>query len=368
MKNKIIDFIFKHQYDIFKPVFFLRKYYKDRRIYLKYSDAINSSMYCDKSRLFYCGIPVHGNLGDLAQGVCIREWIKKHYSKYQLVEIETDALVNTRFSVLGELKKAYQQNDIIIFQSGYTTTDLGGWADSMHQEVLKAIPHAKVLMMPQTIFFKSESRKKRCSEIYNAHKSMLYLARDKVSYEMAKEMFPNIPTLCYPDIVTTLIGSYENKKNRDGIIFCLRDDGEKLYSDKELEVLLEKCASITNIKRTDTTKNKNVVKNAKEFIYSEIETYSKFKVMITDRYHGTILSLVANTPVIILKTTDHKVVTGANWFKGIYDSHVYLAEDLDDAYRIARDILNGFNYYRLKPYFEEQYYDKLPMLFKEKIG
>ena len=367
MKNIIINFIFKYQNSIFKPAFFVRKYIKDKKLYKIYRSKIENSCQYNSPRIFYCGIPVHGNLGDLAQGVCIRKWIQKHYPNYQLVEIETDSLVNTRFSVLEELKKAYKKNDIVIFQSGYTTTDLGGWADLMHQAVLKAIPHAKVLMMPQTIFFKNESRRRRCSEVYNAHKSMLYLARDNVSFSMAKEMFPDIPTFCYPDIVTTLIGSYECNTDRDGIIFCLRDDNEKFYSDKELEVLINKCALVTKTKRTDTTKNKQVVKNAEEYIYSEVENYAKYKMVITDRYHGTILSLVANTPVIVLKTTDHKVVTGADWFKGIYDDYVFLAEDLEEAYYIAEKILKGFAYHRLEPYFEKHYYDKLPLLFKEKV-
>ena len=367
MNEKIVDFIFKHKNDIFMPAFWVRKFMRDKRLYRVYSNAIKDSMQCDNPRIFYCGIPVHGNLGDLAQGVCIRSWIKKHYPAYQLVEIETDALVNTRFSVLDDLKRAFKQGDFVVFQSGYTTTDLGGWADLMHQAVLKALPTTKALMMPQTIYFKSELRRKICSEVYNSHKSMLYLARDKVSFNMAKEMFPDIPTYCYPDIVTTLIGSYKNRSNRDGIIFCLRDDGEKFYSDEELEVLLEKCSSLSNIKRTDTTKNKNVAKNAEEYIFSEIENYSKYKVMITDRYHGTILALAANTPVIILRTTDHKVVTGADWFKGVYDSYVFLAENLAEAYCMAKRILSDFDYHCLKPYFEEYYYDKLPVLFKENV-
>ena len=69
-----------------------------------------------------------------------------------------------------------------------------------------------------------------------------------------------------------------------------------------------------------------------EYIEKEIEDYSRYKIIITDRYHGTILSLVAGTPVIILKTNDHKVTTGADWFKGVYDEHVFLANDLKNAY------------------------------------
>ena len=334
----------------------------------KYSSSIKKGLKTKKPVIYYCGIPVHGNLGDLAQGVCIRRWLKKHYQDYHVTEIETNSLVNTKHSIINKLKKAFNYDkDFVVFQSGYTTTDLGGFADQMHQTVIKALPNARILMMPQTIFFKTQERKELCSKVYNSHKKMLFLARDNVSYEMAKEMFPDIPKRCYPDIVTTLIGSVESNQNRNGIMFCLRDDGEKYYSDEELDELISKCKKLGSVDRTDTTKGKGVVKEAEKFIYSEIDRYSKFKIVITDRYHGTILSLVAGTPVIIIKTNDHKVTTGADWFRGVYDDYVYLAKDLKDAFNIAKEIYARKEYKILKPYFEENYYDKLPTLFEELI-
>lgn len=87
--------------------------------------------------------------------------------------------------------------------------------------------------------------------------------------------------------------------------------------------------------------------------------YSKYKVVITDRYHGTIFSLVACTPVIVLKTTDHKVITGAEWFKGIYDDYLFRAESLEEAYIKLKDTITLRHEYKLKPYFKAEYYDKL---------
>lgn len=321
--------------------------------------------------IFYLGIPMHANLGDLAQGVCIRRWIKKNYPDARVVEIETNALCNTIFPALKMFKKKYKKGDVIIFQSGYTTTDLGGFADEMHRTIMNLIPDAKMLMMPQTIFFKSEENKRITAEIYNSMKNMLFLARDNVSYDMAKEMFPDIPVKVFPDIVTTLIGTVPYNKDRDGILFCLRNDGEKYYSDDELSDLENKCRSLASVQKTDTTKKgntKQIVKNAEEFIYGEVEKYSKYRLMITDRYHGTILSLVAGTPVIILKTTDHKVVTGADWFRGVYDDHVYLASTLEEAYEMAEKILQKNICEGLEPVFEKEYYDKLKGLFEAEVG
>lgn len=317
--------------------------------------------------IFYLGIPAHSNLGDLAQGMCIRRWLKKHYPERQVLEIETNALVNTPLSLLNKLSSLYKPGDIIVFQSGYTTTDLGGFADEMHRAVMKILPEAKMLMLPQTIFFQSKDNEKRTAECYNGMKHMLFLARDRVSFGMAKQMFHDIPVMQFPDIVTTLIGNYNFDYNRDGIMFCCRDDGEKYYSDEEISLLMNKCEKLCKVAKTDTTKagkTAGIVNNAEKYIMDEIDTYAHYKAVITDRYHGTILSLVAGTPVIIIKTTDHKVTTGAEWFKGVYDDYVYVADSLDEAYETAKSVLNKELTNKLPPYFETEYYDKLPDIFE----
>lgn len=348
---------------------FIRHFQKSLFLYLKTSKKLNNFQRKGKV-IFYLGIPAHSNLGDLAQGMCIRRWLKKNYPDHQVVEIETDALVNTYFPLLNRLAQMYQEGDMIVYQSGYTTTDLGGFADEMHRAVMSALPQAKMLMLPQTIYFQKEENKKRTSYIYNGMKKMLFLARDRVSYGMAKEMFPDIPVRQFPDIVTTLIGNYSFNNERDGVLLCCRDDGEKFYSDEELQGLINKLEKTSRVYKTDTTKTgkkDDIVENAEKYILEEIESYSHYKVIITDRYHGTIFSLVAGTPVVIIKTTDHKVITGAEWFKGVYDSHVFVAENLEDAYEIAKKVIETGSSHTLQPYFEKEYYDKLPEIFEKEI-
>ena len=344
----------------------IRHYQLSIRLYWKTSKILKN-IQRNGNIIFYLGVPAHSNLGDLAQGMCIRRWLRKNYPDRQIVEIETDALVNTRFSLLKKFAQLYEEGDIIVYQSGYTTTDLGGFADEMHRAVMSVLPEAKMLMFPQTIYFQKEENKERTSRIYNSMQNMLFLARDRVSYGMAKEMFPDIPVMQFPDIVTTLIGNYTFDNDRDGVLFCCRDDGEKYYSDEEIQDLMTKCTELGRVYKTDTTKEgkkEDIIKNAEKYILKEIETYSHYKVLITDRYHGTIFSLVAGTPVVIIKTTDHKVITGAEWFKGVYDDHVFVAEDLEEAYEIAKTIIERDCCDNLQPYFEKQYYDRLPEIFE----
>lgn len=364
-KNKILGTPVVFLYRVIKRIC---KIPKDIRLYIAVKKKFGS--HSNTNRIIYIGVPVHNNLGDLAQGVCIRKWIRKHFPDYEVLEIETNALVNTTCSALKLLKTGYREQDIIIFQSGYTTTDLGGYADEMHCAVIRALPDAKILMMPQTVFFKSEKRKKNTAQTYDSAKNMLFLARDNISYNMAKEMFKTIPVEVYPDIVTTLIGQYTYTNKREGIIFCCRDDSEKYYSDTEISNLMAKCSCFATVEKTDTTKKMSqhqIKENTEQYIMSEINKYSRYKVMITDRYHGTIFSLIAGTPVIIIKTTDHKVTTGAEWFRGIYNQHVFVADSLEEAYKLAKEIYQNPPKYQLNKYFEEEFYDKLPAMFSESI-
>ena len=265
MKTKLKSILKKNRL-ILNAVLFIKKYLADISLYFSTNKVLNFKR-SSENVIFYLGIPAHANLGDLAQGVCIRKWLQRYYPEKQVIEIETNALVNTRFSLLKKLQKKYMEGDIIIFQSGYTTTDLGGFADEMHRAVIQILPEAKMLMLPQTIYFKNKENEARTSKIYNSAKNMLFLARDKVSFDKALEMFPDINVKLFPDIVTTLIGQEHSSNKRKGILFCCRDDGEKFYSDTEIDELMEKCKKLCFVTRTDTTKKEcvgDIVKNAEK--------------------------------------------------------------------------------------------------------
>jgi exopolysaccharide biosynthesis predicted pyruvyltransferase EpsI len=320
-----------------------------------------------KPKIFYLGITAHSNLGDMAQYCCIHNWLLSNYPEYLLIEVEADTVVNEKYRFIELLKKNYDSCDFIVFQSGYTTQDLGGVHDLMHRMVIDALPDSHILMMPQTVFFQCENNKQRSAKIYNRGHHMLFLARDKVSYIAAKEMMPDVQVRLFPDIVTSLIGRYNFNNVRKGISVCRRNDGEKYYSEMELNALIERLKLYTSVVVSDTTLKISFVelrRNPIKYIERQIRYFSQFEVVLTDRYHGTIFALAAGTPVVIIKTTDHKVITGADWFKGIYDDYVYVARDLEDAYNIISVVKNRELNHRLQPIFSSQYYEKLKTIFE----
>ena len=187
-------------------------------------------------------------------------------------------------------------------------------------------------------------------------------------------MYDKDRVLLYPDIVTSLIGNcdiVDLDNDRDGILFCLRDDEEKLYTDVDYSGLMDKLKTVSNkIERTDTNSQLDFEfdrTQVEKEISLKLNQFSKYKLIITDRYHGTIFSLISNTPVIVLNSTDHKLSSGVNWFKGVYDDFVYYCDDLKVVSKLAKEIYDKDNTKRIKPHFNDKYYSKLNDKFKKKV-
>lgn len=324
----------------------------------------------EEPSIYYFGVPMHANLGDLAQCMCIRQWLRTSYPEYKVVEVDSKVFMEPSSSLRIMLKKRIKINDLIVFQSGYCTQDIGGVEDLMHQAVMIDYPDNKLIMLPQTVYFQDEKRKKQASDIYDAHQHLFFLARDQVSYNLAKEMFPHRPVYAYPDIVTTLIGRYSFDTKRSGILLCMRNDSEKYYTNDEIDRLQALLLKIDRVEKLDTTIPKKLnaeTRNLNTYIEEFIQKFAEFKLVITDRYHGTIFSLVADTPVIVLKTNDHKVRTGVDWFKGLYDRNVKYVDSIDGVVECAKEIMARNQKVENRPFFEKEYYAKLRELIEASL-
>ena len=223
-----------------------------------------------------------------------------------------------------------------------------------------------IIIFPQTVNYVHTTNLIKTANIFNKHGRILLMCRDEFSYKIAEQYFINCRLLLYPDIVTSLIGTKTFTNNREGILFCMRNDKEAFYTHHDIQKLQDKFVNI-NIQQTDTTlpiKVKTIYKNREKILYDIFEEYSKYKLIITDRYHGTIFSLIAGTPVIVLSSSDHKLSSGIKWFPKEFDQYIQFAQNLDDAYNLAKKTLDNKFEHILPAYFKTNYYDKLNSIIK----
>ncbi len=252
---------------------------------------------------------------------------------------------------------------MVMLHSGYHMTDLYMWEELLNRYAVQSFRDRPILAFPQTIFYQREEELKKAEEIYNSHPDFTVMCRDEVSYAFAQTHFPKCKLLLMPDIVTTMIGKYDFGGTRDGILLCKRNDKESRFSSEEMDALVERLGKFGRVDVTDTTVPDSwatINKNLKEYLENVWRRYAKYKVVITDRYHGTIFSLIANTPVVVIPSTDHKLSSGVKWFPDSFRDYVCYAPTFDDAVREVRRICSATNLnHRLPRYFGEKYYDGL---------
>lgn len=316
--------------------------------------------------IWYCGTPIHANLGDIAQKICIIDWISDFFPGYAVERIPGICFKYAGDETIEKISSFLSEDDVFIFQSGYTMADRHG-DESFHRMVPEVFRGHPILIMPQTIMYREPENMRRTAEALAHNERTVLLTRDAVSYQTASRYFPDTYSVLYPDIVTTLIGvPNAGSENRDGVLFCLRDDSEKLYSQSTLSELIDRYKACVPVKVTDTTK-KDLDPNAddvilREAIRAQIAEFSQYRVTVTDRFHGMILSLAAGTPVVVLATNDHKVTAGAEWFRGEGSFHVRMADSIEGAIPLIDDCLANQNWESPKDCFRQMFYRDLPNL------
>lgn len=284
-------------------------------------------------QIFLIGTPEYGNLGDQIIAVAELDWLKANYPDYEIKEFTHETLMKDKDCKM--LLSQISKKDIIFLQGGGNLNDLYLNCERIRRRVISACPENKIVLFQQSIFFsereKGESVKAETCAVYNKHGNFTVITREDRSFETAKEIFEPLKVLKYPDMATYLFGKIKPHHNLEssGVITCLRDDDEKFYSDEELRsmksVLSKKymmdCAD-TNIKKTVSPDNRIKV------ISRLVDRISTHEVMITDRFHGVIFSILAGTPCVVLRSSDHKIVEGVKWFKDI--DGIFYAENIED--------------------------------------
>lgn len=312
-------------------------------------------------RIYFFCTPTHSNLGDQAQFFCWLRLMREWHPGYDIICVPTRY---RQFATIRTIHDHLHKDDIIYVHSGYLIFD-------PHPElpfildIVRGFYDAKVTILPQTVNLVGEWYQHIVAQVFNSHPNLTLYCRDEVSLENAKRLFPKVEKKLMPDVVTSLIGNVEFQypnSTRNGVMLCVRNDGEKLYSDEQINRLRKRFDGIkTDI--CDTTIDAPIWEwenNRSGLIRNILELFSKYQVIITDRYHGTIFSQIVNTSVIVISSTDHKLSSGVKWFpKDQFEGNISFALDLDEAYNKATEILARKGKLKKNPaWFKNTYYNK----------
>ena len=291
-------------------------------------------------RIFLMSTPWHGNLGDQAIILAEYQVLEKTFPDYTIIEYPTEMI--RKLMMRFAWKPAMHGNDIIAMHGGGNLGSLYPEEEEVHRWVVENYPMQTIFFMPQSIFFAEDKQGQieleKSRAVYCNANDLTIMERDHVSHQYGQEKFPFVKHFLAPDTVTALSAEkYLISAERHGVCFFLRRDKEKVLADDFVDQLVEWLVQYEiPYHRSDTVIMKSLRNRRSRWkaVAEKLNLARAARVVVTDRYHGVIFSVITHTPVIVFKSYDTKISAGIRWFQDLDWVHYAEAMDLMDIQRL----------------------------------
>lgn len=278
--------------------------------------------------IILAGSPDYGNLGDHAIADTENKFIRDRFPEYDIAEISWDQYKYDNMY----FKKHIFRNSLICITGGGYMGSLYPNIEDLVQDIINTFNDNPIIIFPQTIYFSDSIngniKKEAAWKIYKKHPRLFFCLREKNSYELMRELYPeenNIKLI--PDMVMYSGLLFDSFAQRDGALLCLRTDKERTIND-DLYKTINNTINRLGLKelRVSTYSRKRIsFKVRQRKLKNLINQFAKAKLVITDRLHGMLFALLTGTPCIALDNLSGKVAGVYSWIEGKYS--IILVDD-----------------------------------------
>ncbi|SHF46285.1 pyruvyl transferase EpsI [Salegentibacter echinorum] len=337
----------------FKKKYFIKLLLQSRKPYSYFSTTTISKIH---RNVFIFLAADYGNLGDVAITFAQTKFLEEYAPDANIIEIPiSQSLEGFHF-----VRRNIKPGDIVTTVGGGNLGDMYDQIEYIRQLVVKLFPNNKIISFPQTFDFgnthQGNNALKKAAKIYNKHKNLVFVAREKVSYELMQKHFTNATILLTPDIVLSLNKSdREGESGREGAVMCMRSDKEKNLTTSQSEILNDIVSSqYKKVITYDTHLGRNnlSVTERKDELMKIWNAFRNAELVVTDRLHGMIFCYITNTPCLVFLNNNHKVNGTHKWFPK--ECNIKLIEEFEEQ-EITDSIVelqsNSFAYSSLKEHY-----------------
>lgn len=279
-------------------------------------------------KIILLNTPTHGNIGDQAIVYAEKKFVEKIFPKDDFFEFtHTECML-----ALEQIAKSINLQDIIIIPGGGFLGSLWPNEQKVFLAIVDKFYQNKIIVFPHTIFFE-ENEKGRCElekmkSVLSKCRNMNIFAREHSTYKMLNE-FINYENCHYyecPDIVTSINFPVDFQTNiirkevekSNIVLICMRADKEKSCNDSIVQEIIDQISG-KSIKFIDTYHLEYIRPAKREMkVKQKLEEFARADLVVTDRLHAMLFSVITSTPCIALDNLSHKVSgTYYNWLEEI---------------------------------------------------
>ncbi|HWP59920.1 MAG TPA: polysaccharide pyruvyl transferase family protein [Candidatus Acidoferrales bacterium] len=263
--------------------------------------------------------PDHANVGDSAIWLGEKALLKSIGAR---IVYECDLVTYSERALAERVG-----NGVILLHGGGNFGDVWPTRELFRERVIRKFPDNKIVILPQTIFFQDSSNLRRARSVLNQHSNLVILARDRRSFEFARNEFRAASALC-PDLAFILGPLARPAESQQDILWLARTDVESRGAASFLDAM--------GVCRTDwLAENPTLAKRlygrlkqpmvrhpricgrllgptlrdrlAWQRVMRGARLLSGGRVVVTDRLHGHILSILLGIPHVVLDNSYGKV-------------------------------------------------------------
>ena len=264
--------------------------------------------------------PSHSNVGDSAIWLGEKKVLRRR-------GVTVVYVCDGRTYARKHLTKRLGREGIILIHGGGNLGDLWPAREQFREKIIQDFTDHKIIQLPQSIHFAKSENLKQAKVVFNAHPDLTILVRDTHSFEMAKNEFSAKSILC-PDLAFALDRPSRPSLPESEMVWLSRTDKESMGFALDDTSKNSKGAPLNKTdwlgeRPTLTHKLYTFVKGrierrptylgwcsgflsqgydwiANQRLERGYRALSRGRVVITDRLHGHILSLLLGIPHVLL--------------------------------------------------------------------
>lgn len=267
----------------------------------------------------------YGNIGDIAITAAQERFLAEHAGRPHVVVVP---ISRTR-ARLRSIQRQIGPGDLVATVGGGNMGVAYPDIEALRQLVIRSFPDHRVVCFPQTLDWDasraSDRAVRKLVEVYSEHRDLHVFARESVSHARLQDLFapyPGVRVGLVPDIVLSATASdlgASTAETGGGLLLCMRDDQERAVTDAQRREIDASLAQLDlPIEITDTHAGGAGLSDeqCRALLRDKVNQFGAARLVVTDRLHGMILSLVAGTPCLVLPNSNHKIrQTHEDWLR-----------------------------------------------------
>ncbi|CAH0530958.1 Putative pyruvyl transferase EpsO [Allocatenococcus thiocycli] len=274
----------------------------------------------NKDKVVFVDYPIYLNIGDLI----IWQGTEDFFEKNNINIVARYSDLNFDINVINE----YFSDCVIICQGGGNFGDTYRTHQHVRDELVKKF-EGKVIVLPQSVDFKSQDNSSKTIELYQSKKNLFLCGRDEYSYNYFSKINRN--TLLLPDMAHYSWESHISYKKGNDELFFIRRDYEasetnfRYMTDRAVDwmnyysyfdrFMLKLCRTVAPYCKSPLRAKilSKVWKKYSDFkLWKTKKFFLNYKNVITSRLHGHIYSCLLSIPN---KTIDNSYKKNSRYYK-----------------------------------------------------